>query len=154
MKGKIEFSQIEVYEIKMLIKLKELASILEQKSIRRKIRKIGFYYSDYVFLGLAPAWSDPYINNVFHIGFGMMTLSLLYMRQNILRYLFSNKFVQLSGMMCYSLYLWHGNMRWFFIMDYSALRISSYLFFLFFLSFLTYRYIEFGNKKLGDILPE
>jgi peptidoglycan/LPS O-acetylase OafA/YrhL len=115
---------------------------------------IGFYFSDYVFLGFAPDWTEPFINTVFQMGFAMIIFSLLYMRQNMLRYLFTNKFVQLSGMMCYSLYLWHGNMRWFFIMDYSVLRISSYLFFLFLLSFLTYRYIEFGNKKLNDILPE
>lgn len=115
---------------------------------------VGFYFSDYAFLGFVPAWTEPFVNTVFQLGFGMITLSLLYMKQNILRYLFTNKFVQLSGMMCYSLYLWHGNMRWFFIVDYSVLRISSYLFFLFLLSFLTYRYIEFGNKKLNDILPE
>jgi peptidoglycan/LPS O-acetylase OafA/YrhL len=115
---------------------------------------IGFYFSDYVFLKFLPGWTEPFINTVFQIGFGMIIFSLLYMRQNLLRYLFTNKFLQLSGMMCYSLYLWHGNMRWFFIMDYTILRVVCYLFFLFLLSFLTYRYIEFGNKKLKDILPE
>ncbi|HEX8517516.1 MAG TPA: acyltransferase [Bacteroidia bacterium] len=115
---------------------------------------LGFYFSDYIFLKFAPAWTEPLLNNVFHIGFAMITFALLYMQKNILRFLFTNRFLQLSGMMCYSLYLWHGNMRWFFIMDYSVLRVSCYLFFLFLLSFLTYRYIEFGNKKLNDILPE
>ncbi|MDF2437262.1 MAG: hypothetical protein K0Q95_1638 [Bacteroidota bacterium] len=115
---------------------------------------VGFYFSDYVFLKYVPLWTEPFINTVFQIGFGAMTFALLYMRANFLRNLFTNKFVQLSGMMCYSLYLWHGNMRWFFIMDYSMLRICTYLFFLFLMSFLTYRYIEFGNKKLGDILPD
>ena len=47
MKGKTEFNQIEVYEIKKLVKQKELASTSEQKNIRGKIRRLGFYYSDY-----------------------------------------------------------------------------------------------------------
>jgi peptidoglycan/LPS O-acetylase OafA/YrhL len=115
---------------------------------------LSFYFSDYVFLKMAPAWMEPFVNTMFQAGFGMIIFSLLYMRQNVLRSLFTNKFLQLSGMMCYSLYLWHGNMRWFFIMDYTLLRIVCYLAFLFLLSFLTYRYIEFGNKKLKDILPD
>lgn len=115
---------------------------------------VGCYLSDSVFLKFAPAYCEPFINTFFQIGFGAMTLSLLHMRKTALHYLFSNKFIQLSGMMCYSLYLWHGNMRWFFIMDYTPLRIVSYLMFLFLLSFLTYRYIEFGNKKLEDVLPK
>src|SRR6185369_5357956 len=118
------------------------------------ILTLGCYLSDYVYLKFAPAFLEPIINNIFQLGFGLLTLSLLYMGQHFLRSLFTNKFIQLCGMMCYSLYLWHGNMRWFFIVDYSYLRIASYLFFLFFLSFLTYRYIEFGNKKLNEILPK
>jgi peptidoglycan/LPS O-acetylase OafA/YrhL len=115
---------------------------------------VGFYFSDYLFLRFAPAWTEPFLNNIFQTGFAMITIALLYMRKNVISWLFTNRFLQLSGMMCYSLYLWHGNMRWFFIMDYSVLRICCYLFFLFLLSFLTYRYIEFGNKKLKDILPD
>ena len=115
---------------------------------------VGCNFSDYVFLNTIPFYFEPLINTLFQLGFGMMLLSLLHMNKNPIRYLFSNKVVQLTGMMCYSLYLWHGNLRWFFIMDYSALRIVSYLVFLFFLSFLTYRYIEFGNKKLEDVLPK
>lgn len=114
---------------------------------------IGCNFSDYVFLHRLPSYFEPLINTVFQISFGLMLLSLLHMKENPIRSLFSNFFLQLCGMMCYSLYVWHGNMRMVFIADYSALRIGSYLFFLFALSFLTYRYIEFGNKKLKDILP-
>lgn len=115
---------------------------------------LGCYFSDYVFLGYIPSYFEPLINTFFQIGFGLLTLSLLHMEQNPIRFLFTNKLVQLSGMMCYSLYLWHGNMRMVFIADYTPLRIITYLMFLFLLSFLTYRYIEFGNKKLEDILPK
>lgn len=115
---------------------------------------IGCNFSDYVFLGLVPHYYEPMINTVFQLGFGTLTISLLYMKTNALSYLFTNKFLQLCGMMCYSLYVWHGNMRMVFMADYSGFRIFSYCLFLFALSFLTYRYIEFGNKKLDDVLPK
>ncbi len=115
---------------------------------------LGCYFSDSVFLQLIPKYYEPAINTVFQLGFGMLILSLLHMRKNPLRYLFTNNFLQLCGMMCYSLYLWHGNMRMVFMADFTISRIISYCFFLFALSFLSYRYIEFGNKKLGDVLPK
>ena len=115
---------------------------------------IGCYFSDYIFLKYLPSYLEPLINTIFQLGFGLLTLSILHMKTNALHFLFSNKLIQLTGMMCYSLYIWHGNMRMVFMADYSALRIITYLIFLFSLSFLTYRYIEFGNKKIEDILPK
>ena len=47
MKGKNTFTTLEVQKIKTLIKEKVTATSNEQKSIREKIRKIGFYYSDF-----------------------------------------------------------------------------------------------------------
>jgi len=115
---------------------------------------LGCFFSDYIYLKIISSYFEPLINTFFQIGFGMLTLSLLHMKKNALRFLFTNKFVQLCGMMCYSLYVWHGNMRMVFMADYTPLRIITYCMFLFLLSFLTYRYIEFGNKKLEDILPK
>jgi peptidoglycan/LPS O-acetylase OafA/YrhL len=115
---------------------------------------LACYFSDYVFLQYISSYFEPLINTFFQLGFGLLTLSLLHMRKNPISFLFTNKLVQLCGMMCYSLYLWHGNMRMVFMADYTPLRIITYLVFLFFLSFLTYRYIEFGNKKIEDILPK
>ncbi|MDP1744972.1 MAG: acyltransferase [Bacteroidota bacterium] len=115
---------------------------------------LGCYFSDYVFLHYISSYFEPLINTSFQLGFGLLTLSLLHMKKNPIQFLFANKTLQLCGMMCYSLYLWHGNMRMVFIADYTPLRIITYLMFLFLLSFLTYRYIEFGNKKMEDILPQ
>jgi peptidoglycan/LPS O-acetylase OafA/YrhL len=115
---------------------------------------VGCNLSDLIYLNHVPFYLEPLINSFFQLGFGMMLLSLLHMKKNVIRYFFTNYFLQLTGMMCYSLYLWHGNLRWFFIIDFSPLRIVSYLGFLFLLSFLTYRYIEFGNKEMKDVLPK
>jgi hypothetical protein len=47
MKGKNRFTQIEVDEIKKLITEKLHVTPTRQKVIRDKIRKIGFYYSEF-----------------------------------------------------------------------------------------------------------
>jgi len=116
---------------------------------------VGCNFSDYVFLGYLSSYYEPLLNTCFQLGFGLLTVSLLHMNKNSIRFLFSNKFVQLCGMMCYSLYLWHGNMQMVFMgADRGPFRTTIFMMFLFLLSFLTYRYIEFGNKKLEDILPK
>jgi ACT domain-containing protein len=47
MKGKKEFTSTEFEEIKKLVRKKVNASSEDQKTIRDRIRKIGFYYSDF-----------------------------------------------------------------------------------------------------------
>ncbi|MAM29452.1 MAG: hypothetical protein CMC13_10570 [Flavobacteriaceae bacterium] len=47
MKGKNQFSKSEFKQLKILIKEKQTADKTEQKSIRNRIRKIGFYFSDF-----------------------------------------------------------------------------------------------------------
>ena len=47
MKGKNQFLKSEFEQLKTLIKEKQTADKTEQKSIRNRIRKIGFYFSDF-----------------------------------------------------------------------------------------------------------
>ena len=47
MKGKSQFTKEEAYQIEQLIKQKLAAGSSEQKSIRNKIRRLGFYASDF-----------------------------------------------------------------------------------------------------------
>ena len=47
MKSKTVFTEAEVREIKKLIRAKCAASTNDQKKIRNKIRKLGFYFSDF-----------------------------------------------------------------------------------------------------------
>lgn len=47
MKGKNRFSKTELEQLKILIKEKQSADKTKQTSIRNKIRKIGFYFSDF-----------------------------------------------------------------------------------------------------------
>jgi peptidoglycan/LPS O-acetylase OafA/YrhL len=88
----------------------------------------------------------PWINNLIQIGFAC--LILLALRQGVFYRLFSIYPMQLLGLMCYSLYLWHFPLS-------SAIRLPlpygfNYVFYLlltFTLSAFTYRYIEFRHEN-------
>ena len=47
MKGKNRFTNNEINQLKILIEQKVISSKYEQKKIRDKIRKIGFYFTDF-----------------------------------------------------------------------------------------------------------
>ncbi len=112
------------------------------------------HYSDYVYLGKLTGISDIFINTFVQVAFGLMLIASLYLPKGILHFIVANWPVQLAGLMCYSLYLWHGNLRMLFVYDFTALRIIYYFVFLFSICWISYRYIEFGNKKIEEILPE
>ena len=48
MKGKNRFTNNEINQLKILIEQKVISSKYEQKKIRDKIRKIGFYFTDFL----------------------------------------------------------------------------------------------------------
>ncbi len=71
--------------------------------------------------------------------------------------LVSNRLLQLAGMMCYSIYLWHGIVRLQYGDNYDAgvLQYLSYLTIVAVLSALTYRYVEFGHvREWRALVPE
>lgn len=115
---------------------------------------ITLNYSDYIYLGRLTGISDIFINTFCQLGFGLMIISSLYLPKGFFRFLVANWPLQMAGLMCYSLYLWHGNLRMLFVYDFSPLRILYYFVFLFAICWLSYRYIEFGNKKISEIIPE
>jgi peptidoglycan/LPS O-acetylase OafA/YrhL len=114
----------------------------------------AFNFSDYVYLGWVGKWGEVFVNTFIQLGFGLLTIAALYLPKGLLRGIFTNWPLQISGLMCYSLYLWHGNLRMYFVYDFNYVRILYYFIFLYAISWFTYRYIEFGNKKLKEIIPE
>lgn len=67
----------------------------------------------------------------------------------------ANRPIQLIGMMCYSIYMWHV-----LIIGKTAPRAGAYHFFIFLLSiasvsWLSYRHVEFGKvRSIRSLLPE
>ena len=85
-------------------------------------------------------------NNLFQIGFVMLALSLL-LSEGWGGKLFSFKPLQLLGMMCFSIYVWHGVLIKPLISEqFNALDYPFYFLVLCVLSALTYRFVEFGQE--------
>jgi peptidoglycan/LPS O-acetylase OafA/YrhL len=107
----------------------------------------GFIGWDFTILGVYTWYSLPLLNNCVQLGFmGLVVLAVK--RNGVFHKLFRLWFLQVSGMMCFSLYIWH----YLFVsaIDLSLPFVYNYLFYLLFtycLSAFTYRYIEFGGVK-------
>jgi peptidoglycan/LPS O-acetylase OafA/YrhL len=103
--------------------------------------------------GTLPAFIVPLINNVFHAGFFLVIVSLLSMEGGPVRYLFANRPLQVLGMMCYSVYIWHQLVLFAVIRenDYTVFYLSAYFVVLFAIAVLTYRYLEFGRKSSREL---
>jgi len=97
---------------------------------------------------MVPPIGSAAINNVLQLGFFLIILSALRVKGLIMRALTSYP-LQLLGMMCYSIYIWHLVMvepvlgQW----QSHPIRILNYALYLLAFSALSYRYIEFGAEK-------
>ncbi len=112
---------------------------------------------DYIAFKLASKHIAPFINNILQAGFSCLVLALLSMRVGFLRTLFDNRLIQMIGMMCFSLYIWHGMVIK--LVNFLVGRpIPFYLWaacclaVLICVALLTYRYVEFGHIKDGKRL--
>ena len=103
---------------------------------------------DYHQLGTLSRWVVPASNNFLQAGFFIALCTLLKMERGAVRWVFSNYLIQMSGQMCYSLYVWHGIAIAPLIQGvFETQEILYYLFWIYLLSALTYRYIEFGHVR-------
>jgi peptidoglycan/LPS O-acetylase OafA/YrhL len=109
------------------------------------------YGSDAVQLERLPRVVVPILNNIFQLGCATGVLALLFAPGGLIRWLWTNRALQLLGMMCYSLYVWHGVLIPRIAMDaegsFTVGRLTAYFMFLLLLSALSYRYIEFGAVR-------
>ncbi len=103
----------------------------------------AFELCDYVQLGLTTPWARPLVNTALQAGLFALVVGLAFAERNVLRALLTWGPLQLAGMMCYSLYLWHIPLG-------EALPVTpgrglqwhaAYLALLLLLSALSYRYI-------------
>ncbi len=87
-------------------------------------------------------------NNLIQIGLFLLIIVAL-KQHNLVHRFFQLGFLQVLGMMCFSLYSWHTLMVWSFDFwhGFSILKMISFYAFTFIISALSYRYIEFGSEK-------
>jgi peptidoglycan/LPS O-acetylase OafA/YrhL len=112
---------------------------------------IGIAVTAFSFLISDIAWQEqaPLILSAVNeisivIGLALFVYGLLLTKLDIVRKVFSNWPLQMIGMMCYSLYLWHAPAFWRLHPELNVYRFIRYATLIFSISFLSYRYIEFG----------
>lgn len=114
------------------------------------------------FVGAAPTIAAVPLTLALDVGI-LLATAFLFSRPNpinrALDAALSLRPAQLPGMMCYSLYVWHGLLEYRLILSRStafAARLDAlplYLFFLSALAWLSYRHIEFGDRPWRTLLP-
>ena len=101
---------------------------------------------------LAGHWTEILFADAVALGFAAMIAGLLSLQAGWLRAAFANRPIQVLGMMCFSLYVWHQPLlRHIFDaeaapLDDLARTLPLYLFLLLAVATLSYRFIEFGRS--------
>lgn len=123
---------------------------------------VGLFFIFFAFAEWFLAWNQfipffitAFFGSIFQIGTSVLLLSLLSMPENFVRRLFSNGPIQLVGLACYSIYVWHepirqavlGNMN-------GPIAFPAAILLIMTVSFLSYRFIEFPNAPISKLLPE
>jgi peptidoglycan/LPS O-acetylase OafA/YrhL len=105
-----------------------------------------------------PRWCAAYYNIFLNTGFGALLWGCICLRSSSKGWpetLLQNYPLQLLGMMCYSIYIWHQIMLD--LTGYHAnwLSLSRYLIFTLIVSAVSYRYIEFARTRdWRELLPK
>ncbi len=107
---------------------------------------------DAIRLGQLSRELAPLLNNLFQLACAAGILGLLFAPLGSpLRLLVANRPMQLLGMMCFSLYVWHGMLLWRAGLQapggFTATNLAIYFAFLAAISTLTYRTVEFGQVR-------
>ena len=111
---------------------------------------------DYHVLKLLSIYFVPFLNTIFQIAVGFIILSLLNIKKGVIHFAVTNFLIQMLGLMCYSIYIWHLLLaRKIINGDYTTLNLTAYTIILLVFSFLSYRFIEFGSKPdIKQLIPQ
>lgn len=109
-----------------------------------------------IYLKISTAY-EPYYNILYNTGFGTLLWGCICLRSSgkgwVAAFL-QNYPLQLMGMMCYSIYIWHGLMLEFTEYQETWMSLLKYVIFTLIISAVSYRYIEFARTSdWRDLLP-
>lgn len=116
---------------------------------------IGAAVWQYRFLSTLPPVSGAFANDFVDAGILLITVALLTLQHRWIAAI-EARWLQLLGVMCYSIYLWHGIIQVHFkhSMFSSAFAYMAYLGVVLALSAFTFRYIEFRNvASWRELIP-
>lgn len=89
---------------------------------------------------------SPLLYTLLQLGFSLLILAALH-PHNLWNAFCSLRPLRLIGMMCFSLYVWHGIFIEKLIPKETFQNYTVYFVFIFIFSALTYRFVEFGHKR-------
>lgn len=105
----------------------------------------GFYlFSLYLTFYTVPVIVRAGMSLFVDFGFFLIIDALLRGRPSIVRWFLESAWLQMIGLMCYSLYVWHGIVMLSMSGNQDIPHLMRYFLLIFPLGFLSYRYIEFG----------
>lgn len=96
--------------------------------------------------GMSTVYIEPMLYTLIQAGFGLLVLSAL-KGGNIWSKICNIWILRIFGVMCFSLYVWHGIIMPSFIHEETLREYLPYFFFTLLFSIVSYRFIEFGQVK-------
>ncbi len=105
-------------------------------------------------VGVLPLAVQPFSNTFVNLGMFALITTMLLQPKRIWTLLLENRPLQLIGLMCYSIFVWHGVLIFPLQASTDLLHLALYTVVVCVVSFLSYRYIEFFSiAPLRNILP-
>lgn len=98
-------------------------------------------------LGMLPSIWKPWLATILQVGFFLTSYGLLLQPAGWLARIVACWPLQMAGLMCFSLYVWHSVPINFVAGDRSPMALLAYTLLVIPLSWITYRYIEFGKER-------
>jgi len=114
------------------------------------ILALGSYLWDLRKIGVLPTYFSAVLNNVIQLGFYLLIAGSL-TSGSFLEKVFSWRTLQLLGLMCFSLYLWHVLFVDLLLYPRTYLNFAIYFVTTFLFSALTYRFIEFRTQPFRKL---
>jgi peptidoglycan/LPS O-acetylase OafA/YrhL len=110
----------------------------------------GFMIWDLAWLQIWPRRLIAFTGICSNVGFFLVMAASLQLTRGLLHSFLTSHVLQVAGMMCYSLYVWHGITKVAIfgghnVQRYPPVLLGTYFVLLFALSALTYRYVEFRH---------
>lgn len=115
---------------------------------------LGLSLKDTVWTGFAVNYLLATTETLFTVGATLLLLVSITSTSRVVQWLLANRPIRLMGMMCFSLYLQHAWLIRVVRPVESIPRLVVYLLLLAGFSWLTYRFVEFPQRKWRDLLPE
>jgi peptidoglycan/LPS O-acetylase OafA/YrhL len=115
----------------------------------------AFMMNNYAGVGLLTSYASPFQRPLLWLGIMLVAGHLLSHERGLAARLMSARPLQMTGLMCYSLYCWHVPlMNWLRPQEHPEL-LPEFIILVAGFSFLTYRFIEFAHvQDIRSLLPQ